>query len=217
MGKLFEIKKILFVFWIMMIGITVYNIVTIEIPLNEYPEYIASSMKQFGIWAPLFFILLFAIRPLIFFPATILSLSAGVLFGTTQAIVILIIAENLSSFVSYTLGKYFGRSIIDALDKKNVFIHKFESYLHENGFIAVLTMRLLYAPFDLVGYFSGSSNIPYKDFATATFVGILPGIFMSAFLGGSLHNPMNIFISVVFFILGIVLSRFIKQKNKYVT
>jgi len=147
----------------------------------------------------------------------LLSLSAGALFGPTKAVLILIVAENLSAFISYTMGKYFGKSIIASLDKNNRFIHTFEKYIYKNGFSSVLTLRLLYAPFDLVGYFAGSSSISYKEFATATFVGILPGLFMSAFLGGSFRNPINILISIIFFILGIILSKFIKQKKAYAT
>lgn len=216
MKKLLEIKKILFIFWIILIVFSLYQLFTLGIPLSKYPDFIAAKVESFGIWAPVLFISLFAIRPIIFFPATILSLSAGVLFGPINAIFILIIAENLSSLVSYATGKYFGKSILDSLDKNNRFVHGFEKYFHKNGFMSVLMLRLLYAPFDLVGYFSGASNISYKSFALATIIGILPGLITAAFLGGSVYNPKNLLISGFFFVLGLVISKFIKQKNAYV-
>jgi len=217
MKKVFEIKKILFIFWIILIIFSLYRLFTLGISFSEYPDFIAAKVDSFGVWAPVLFISLFAIRPIIFFPATILSLSAGVLFGPINAVFILIIAENLSSLISYTGGKYFGKSILDSLDKNNRFVHKFEKYFHQNGFMSVLMLRLLYAPFDLVGYFSGASNIAYKDFALATLIGILPGLITAAFLGGSLYNPVYLLISGFFFIFGLVISKFIKQKKAYVT
>jgi len=217
MKNIFEIKKILFIFWIILIVSSLYRLFTLGISLSEYPEFIADKVNSFGIWAPVLFIALFAIRPLIFFPATILSLSAGALFGPITAVFILIIAENLSSLISYTVGKYFGKSILDSLDRNNRFIHSFEKYFHQNGFISVLMLRLLYAPFDLVGYFSGASNIAYRDFALATFIGILPGLITAAFLGGSIYSPVNLLISGFFFILGLVITKFIKKNSNYVT
>jgi len=205
--------KLLFLFiWLTIIVISLSKLLTLDIAISQLPGFIAENVAQFGVWAPVIFILLFAIRPLIFFPATLLSLSAGVLFGPYKAVLILIIAENLSSLVSYSMGKYFGQSIINSLDKKNTLLHRFEKYFHKNDFISIITLRLLYAPFDLLGYFAGASNIRYKSFALATVIGILPGLITSAFLGGSIYSTKNLLISGVFFILGIVISKFIKAK-----
>ena len=212
----YKIKHILLTFWIVLTAVSLYKLFSSGIPLNEYPSTIAKTVSAYGIWAPVIFIALFAIRPLIFFPATILSLSAGALFGPFQAVFILIIAENLSSLVSYTVGKYFGADIVKIFDKKETFIAKFEDYIQDNGFVSILMLRLLYAPFDLVGYFAGASSISYKSFAFATLIGILPGLITSAFLGGSVYNPANLIISASFFIVGLVISKFIKKNKSYV-
>lgn len=198
--------------WVSLIIVAFSKMITLGIPLSHYSSLIAENVLSFGLWAPIVFISLFAIRPILFFPATILSLSAGALFGPYKAIVILLVAENLSSFISYNLGKYFGKDIIKSLDKKNVFTKRFEKYLHDNEFISVLTLRLLYAPFDLVGYSSGASNITYKSFALATMIGIMPGLITAAFLGGSVYNPINLYISGLFFTLGLIISKLVKKQ-----
>lgn len=209
-----KIRKVLFIFWIVIVFFTLFRLFSSSIPLRDYPQFIAGQVSEFGIWAPVVFVVLFMIRPLIFFPATILSLSAGVLFGTTRAVIILIIAENLSSLVSYSVGKYFGKEAFNKLEKGSKFFNKFEDYIENNGFVSVLILRLVYAPFDLVGYFAGASDIRYKDFAIATFIGILPGLLTSAFLGGSVYNIENLLVSIIFFILGLVISRYIKRQQK---
>lgn len=160
-------------------------------------------------WAPVIFILLFAIRPLTLFPATILSLSAGALFGTKQALIYLIIAENLSSLTAYMIGKYVGTNLLVGLKNKNALLSNLQKKFTHNSFITILFLRLAYAPFDWVGYYAGASSISYKNFAIATFIGILPGLITSAFLGGAVYDPKNIIISGVFFIFGIVISKVI--------
>ena len=47
----------------------------------EQVEQIRAFVLSFGIYAPLIFILLFTLAPLIFFPDGILALSGGLIFG----------------------------------------------------------------------------------------------------------------------------------------
>jgi uncharacterized membrane protein YdjX (TVP38/TMEM64 family) len=214
MNTFFSIKKIVVIFWILLVAFVIWQLLEAQVPLTQYPDIIAVFINQFGIWAPGIFILLFAVRPFIFFPATILSLSAGLLFGTAQAIVILFIAENLSALVSYSIGKYFGAEIISKFDKENKMMRTFEKYFETNNFITILSLRLIFAPFDLVGYVAGATAIPYRSFAFATFVGIIPGLLMSAFLGGSLANPYYIGVAGILFVGAFLLSKFIKKRHK---
>ncbi len=205
-------RPIILTIWGVIIIVAFTTIVRSGIPLHDYPLVISKTVAAYGYMAPILFILLYAIRPLIFFPATILSLSAGLLFGPWKAIIILIIAENLSSSVSYSAGKYVGKSMLAKMDKNNIWLHKFESYFHHNEFITILTLRLIYAPFDLVGYFAGASNIRYSAFALATIIGIVPGLTTVAFLGGSTTHSIYLLLALIFFLLGIGISKLIKSR-----
>jgi uncharacterized membrane protein YdjX (TVP38/TMEM64 family) len=214
MNKILTPKKVLVVLWVSLVLFVLWLLFKAQVPLTQYPQIIADFIDGFGLWAPVIFILLFAVRPFIFFPATILSLSAGLLFGTQKAILLLLIAENLSALVSYSIGKYFGAVIISKFDNKNKALRMFETYFHTNDFITILSLRLIFAPFDLVGYVAGATAIPYRSFAVATFVGIIPGLLMSAFLGGSLANPYYIGVAVILFVVALSLSKFIKKRHK---
>jgi uncharacterized membrane protein YdjX (TVP38/TMEM64 family) len=205
-------RPIILTIWGVMILVAFAIILRSGTPLRDYPHVISNTVSGYGYMAPILFILLYAVRPLIFFPATILSLSAGILFGPWKAIAILMIAENLSSLVSYSAGKYVGKTILAQMDAKNIWLHKFESYFHHNEFITILTLRLIYAPFDLVGYFAGASNIRYSAFALATIIGIIPGLTTIAFLGGSTAHPTYLLLALIFFVLGIGISKLIKAR-----
>jgi len=205
-------RPIILTIWGVMVIITFTMILRSGIPLRDYPNVILNTVSGYGYMAPILFILLYAIRPLIFFLATILSLSAGLLFGPWKAIIVLMIAENLSSLVSYSAGKYVGKNILAQMDKNNIWLHKFESYFHHNEFITILILRLIYAPFDLVGYFAGASSIHYSSFALATLIGIIPGLTTVAFLGGSAAHPIYLVMALLFFIMGIGISKLIKSR-----
>ncbi len=207
-----NLKVLIIVVWILLLIFVVWKFISLQIPISDYPRVLANFINQFGWWAPLFFILLFVIRPFIFFPATILSVSVGLLFGATKAILILVVAENLSAYVSYNIGKYFGKDILSKFGSNKSFVKSFEKYFQQNDFIAILCLRLVFAPFDFVGYVAGASSIKYKSFALATFIGIIPGLLLSAFLGGSFANPYYFFVVIFLFLSTLLLSKFIKKK-----
>ena len=59
-------------------------------PYNPHPqsaEDIRRWVMGFGVWAPLIYVGVYTIRPLLFFPTLLLNLSAGVLFGPWLGIV----------------------------------------------------------------------------------------------------------------------------------
>lgn len=207
------IKLTFLVLWLSLIAVVAIQLWQSGLPLTAYPQLVASKVTQFGIWSPIVFILLFAVRPLIFFPATILSLSAGLLFGPYKALLILIVAENLSSLISYSIGRYLGSSLFNKAEEQHAFLKKFSNRLHKNEFLTILTLRLLFAPFDLLGYFAGINKVSYPTFAVATAIGILPGLTTSAFLSGSFYNPLYLGIAAVFFLLSFGISKYI-QKTK---
>jgi uncharacterized membrane protein YdjX (TVP38/TMEM64 family) len=156
-------------------------------------------------------IIFFTIRPLTFLPATVLTVAGGLLFGPLQGLIFVLIGENLSANLSYLVGKYFAGEIIRKMIEHNQHMHWLDCRLYENGFMAVLVMRLIYLPFDLVGYFSGMCNIRQWDFALGTAVGILPGAVSFVLLGSSFTNPRHLIFSVSVFILSLVLVRILKK------
>ena len=59
------------------------------------------GFMQNGIWGVLIFILLYAIRPLILFPATFITVAAGFVFGPVLGVIYTIIASNISSTIAF--------------------------------------------------------------------------------------------------------------------
>ena len=60
-------------------------------------------------------------------------------------------------------------------------------------------------------------NVKQKEFALATFIGILPAIITFVLLGSSFTDIRNIIISIIFLILGIVISKYLKKTQKNLT
>lgn len=61
---------------------------------------------------PIIYIIAYALRPIILFPASLLTLIAGVLFGPWWGIVYSTIGSNLSANFAYLLGMIFGKKLL---------------------------------------------------------------------------------------------------------
>ncbi len=209
------VKPFLFGLWMLLAGILIYKYFTGNIPLREYPHLLQKWLSLFGPWGPIFYIIFFTIRPLTFLPATVLTVTGGLLFGPLQGLIFVLIGENLSANLSYIVGKYFGGEIVRKMSAHSQHLHWLDCRLYENGFMAVLVMRLIYLPFDLVGYFSGMCKIRQWDFALGTAVGILPGTVSFVLLGSSFANPRHLIFSLSVFILSLALVRILKNKKRH--
>ncbi len=134
------------------------------------------------IWGPLVYIALYAIRPVTFFPATALTILSGVFFGLIWGTVLTVIAATLAAGVAYAVGRFFGKG----LKLENSALGNWVTALRENTFTSMLTMRLIFLPFDLVSYAAGILRVPFVPFTIATFFGIILGTATFVSIGASL-------------------------------
>jgi len=173
-------------------------------------------------WGPLVYILAYAIRPLTFFPGTILTILSGIFFGIYEGIIYTIIGASVSATVAYFVGRFFSQNL-NGIKK---LLGHWINFLHERPFMAILTMRLTFFPFDLVAYGAGLLKIPYTPFLFGTITGTLLGITTFVSIGASLSveefikngitaeaiDGKFILLSAVIFALSLVVSKVVNNK-----
>ena len=59
----------------------------------------------------LIYIVLYAVRLLILFPSTILTLAGGFVFGLVLGFLYTIVASNISSTIAFYVGRFFGEGL----------------------------------------------------------------------------------------------------------
>ncbi|MEL6802696.1 MAG: VTT domain-containing protein, partial [Bacteroidota bacterium] len=173
------------------------------------------------IYGPLIYIVLYAIRPIIFFPATLLTALSGVLFGLWWGILYTIIGENASANFAYWIGRFFGKG----LKLEDSFIGNWVEGLRKNAFETILFMRLAFFPFDFTNYAAGIIKVNWRQYFLATLIGIMPGLTIFVSLGASvdletlkndgisfsIFDPTLISVSVAILIGSIILARYLKR------
>lgn len=157
-----------------------------ESPYNPHPhsaDDIRRWVMSFGIWAPVIYVAVYTIRPLLFFPTLLLNLSAGILFGPWWGVLFLLLGGFGCASFCYLLGRFGGGSW---------FLQNFggswgERLTHylvgDASFRKMIILRTVpIFPYDPVSIIAGSVHLPFKIYAAATILGMLPGAIAYNFL-----------------------------------
>lgn len=180
-----------------------------EVDANDLRSWILS----FGLWAPVMYIVIYTVRPLIFFPASVLSIAGGLAFGAWLGTLYTIIGATLGAMLSFYVAKTFGKSLVRREWTGNA--GKIQSQMEQNGFFYVLLFRFIPAiNFDLISYAAAFAKVRFTSFALATLIGIIPGTFAYNFLGSSFvsGNPKIIILAVLVFAVLTVVPILIRNR-----
>lgn len=190
------LKNILGALWIIAILGAIYYYITVGVSVDDIRGYLGGL----GIWSGVAFIIAYTVRPLVFFPTSIMTPLSAVLFGPVMGWIYTYIGENLSATVAFFAARYFGRNFVK--ENENAFIKKYDEKLRCCGFETVFMLRLIpLFPFDFVNYASGLSAIKYRSYISAILLGVIPGLTAYIFLGGSLTNPYLLIPTIILFVL----------------
>ncbi len=189
-----------------------------KISLASVPLLLKQWLSDVGLVnAGLIYIIIYTVRPLIFFPATLLTVASGLIFGPWLGTLFTVFGENASANVAFALARWFGRSAVEG--RLTGIVNRWDSKLKQNGTVAVLTMRLLMLPFDAVNFGCGLTAIRHRDYAIGTFIGILPSLIGFVLLGGVAaadvrNRTLVLGLSVFFMLLGFGVAHTLKRREK---
>lgn len=156
------------------------------------PAALRDYIQSFGKLAVLAYIIAYALNTIsIVPPIAALSLTAGLAFGAVWGAIYLMIGAMLGTTATFLISRYFGRALIDKMLKGK--FKDLDEKLANNGFMTILFFRVIpLVPYEVLNYAGGLSRIKFKDYFFATFLGLIPGVIVSAFFGGSLGEIKSI-------------------------
>ena len=134
------------------------------------PEKVKEFINGFGVLAPVVFIVIYAMRAVVFIlPVGIMSLAGGLAFGKWWGTLFILIGATAGSCISFLLVRYLGRSFIERMGlMKKGRLKMFDEGIEKNGFRMVLFMRLIpLFQYDALNFGLGLSKIKFRDFAWA--------------------------------------------------
>lgn len=181
-------------------------------------EVFKDKIDSLGVWGPVVYIIFYLLRPLVLFPAAVLSASAGVIWGL-KGLIYLLIAANISANAEFFIARYFARQAVEKLIKGKV--SNLDQRIEKHGFLTVLLIRIIpNVPWDIQNLGLGITKVKFRDFFWATLIGVIPGSFALVYFGASVINvltsPKNfwmIIVAVLFFVGIYILQKYLKNKH----
>ncbi|ORI10784.1 TVP38/TMEM64 family protein [Campylobacter concisus] len=151
-----------------------------KIGVSELRELIGEHV----LFAPMIYVLCFAILPIFLFPVPVLAVVAGAVFGLFAGSLYTIIGAMINSVLMFYIARFLGfRAVSDFTQNSKSKILK---TLGEPGgkFSLILILRLMpLVPYNALNYACGVMNVSLRDYVVATFVGIVPATFIMVNLG----------------------------------
>ena len=172
-------------------------------------------------WALLAFVAVYAVRPLVLFPATVLTLAGGLLFGPVVGIGATIVGANASAMVAYWVARSLGAEPNEETEAAGL-LARWATRMREESFATVLVMRFAFLPYDLVNYTAGLLRIRPVPFLLATALGSLPGTVSFTLAGASITSldeglpdidAKVLIASAAIFVVSLAISRQVKARS----
>ncbi len=136
-------------------------------------------------WSPMAFVVVYAALAALNFSGLVLTLAGGVVFGFERGVVLNTIGANLGANAAYTLARILGKDAVAAL--LGARFVRVQRFAEAGGFLWLLRLRLIpVVPFNLLNLAGGLAGMPWRTFAGATALGILPGTVVDTFFADAI-------------------------------
>lgn len=175
-----------------------------------------------SIYWPLIYIFIYAIRPLVFFPATFLTFMSWAIFWIWGGFFYTIIWANISAYFSYIVWNIFWKRLF--VDWSEWILSELKAKTSKDSFVPILLTRLLFFPFDIVNYLSWILKVEKKWFILWTLIWIIPWSLVFILAWSSVENVWEfdfsqieinftlVMLSIVLFGLSLLLAKFLRKK-----
>ena len=175
-------------------------------------------IEQFGDYAPIIFLLLASILPILLFPPGIFSVIGGLLFGFKLGAVLTIIAAIIYTNIMFLISRYFARNKIENFLEKRLTLKQYNRIfgLNDNKLATFLIIcRLIpILPNSVVSYSYGLTRISFKHYFIANLIGLIPGRLIWLNFGSKLNNIWSLeFLMAAILIIAFVAIGAIVAKN----
>jgi len=191
-------------------------------PVKNYltAQELGRLLDSAGLWAPIAYMIVYAVGVCLFIPGTLLTGLGAAIFGPYWGFLYVWIGAMLGSSAAFIIGRTLGREFAASLIGDR--LKKYDDAIERNGFATVLYLRLVYFPFTPMNFGMGLTKVRFWDYVFGTGLGIIVGTFIFTFFIGTVKEvwasgnwgellSFKVFFSVGLFIFSFFIPKIIKK------
>lgn len=179
---------------------------------------VQTLVTSFGVFAPIAYVVLFALLPVVFFPVAILAVAGGLMFGLVRGSVYTLLGAAINCALMFLLSRFVGHRKIQSLVEQRMrpfWQERLALASGRSGFFLLFLLRLIPAvPYGLINYAFGLSEMRFWPYMLASVVGIIPGTIVFINLGDKAFDitSPSFWIAVALIVLLFVVTLFLGKK-----
>ena len=191
-------------------------------PVKDYltAEALGNFLETAGIWAPVVYMVIYALGVCLFLPGTLLTGLGAAIFGAYWGFLYVWIGAMIGASGAFIIGRTLGREFAASLIGDR--LKRYDDAIERNGFATVLYLRLVYFPFTPMNFGMGLTKVHFWDYFFGTGLGIIVGTFIFTFFIGTLKEvwasgnwgdllSLKVFFSLALFGFSFFIPKMIKR------
>jgi len=173
--------SLLLLIFLIVAGIAVFSFAK-DLQPQQLLDLLNRYLQPDNLTTILLFMLFYCIASLVFFPATLITLSGGAFFGPWFGALYSLTGATAGAVLAFVISRYLSSDWIRQQTGNR--LDKLQDDVAREGWRFVAFVRLVpIFPFSLLNYALGLTQIRISHYALATFIFMMPGGFAYAYLG----------------------------------
>ncbi len=149
---------------------------------------IEQTIQSWGAWGVLASIVLMILHSFVPFPAEVVAIANGMVYGPVWGTVITWTGAMLGAFLAFGLARTLGRPFVELMVRRSN-RHVLDEWAAMRGGQLVLISRLIpVISFNLINYAAGLTRMSWWTFAWATGIGIVPLTTLMVVMGDRIES-----------------------------
>jgi uncharacterized membrane protein YdjX (TVP38/TMEM64 family) len=129
----------------------------------------------------------------LFFPGLPLTLGAGFIYGAVIGTLVVSPASVAGASLAFLIARYLARDWVTLRLKKYPQAAAIDRAIEKSGFKVVILLRLQpVIPFNMLNYALGLTSIRWRDYALASWIGMLPATILYVYLGSIMSDVSDL-------------------------
>jgi len=165
-------------------GVVAAVVADVDISARGFEE----AIRALGMWGVLASIGLMVLHSFIPFPAELVAIANGMVYGPVLGTLITWTGAMLGAAVAFCLARTLGRPFVERMVSRHHW-ERLDEWAAQDGWRVVLVSRLIpVIAFNLVNYAAGLTRLTWWQFLWTTGVGILPLTFLMVVMGDNIES-----------------------------
>jgi uncharacterized membrane protein YdjX (TVP38/TMEM64 family) len=155
-------------------------------PTGDIVRSALHAIDTWGVWGGVAFVAIYVVATILFVPGSLLTVGAGFVFGPLWGTVAVSTGSTLGALCAFGIGRHVAgdwvREQVDSRPRLAATIRAVE----QDALKIILLLRLVpLFPFNLLNYALGLTNVSWRKFLIASWLGMLPGTFAYIMVGAA--------------------------------